>query len=169
MTGLVLRAAVPDDAGAVAAIYAHYVLTSVATFDLAPPDSEFWLDKLATLDTRGLPFLVGESDGVVAGFAYLSPYRPKPAYGRTAEDSVYVAPGYLGRGYGRLLLADLLERAAGTEIRQIVAVIADGGDGASERLHAAMGFAVVGRLRGVGHKFDRWIDTVLMQLSTGSA
>jgi L-amino acid N-acyltransferase YncA len=160
MTALTIRTATVADADAMAAIYAHYVLHSVATFDTVPPDPATWAAKVRDGE---LPFRVGEVDGAIAGFAYLSPYRPKAAYRHTAEDTVYVAPQFLGRGYGRLLLTDVLECAAGTDLRQLIAVIADGGDGASERLHAALGFTVVGRLTAVGCKFDRWIDTVLMQ------
>ena len=115
---------------------------------------------------RGLPFLVAETGGVVAGDAYASPWRPKPAYRHTAEDSVYLAPGQRGRGLGRLLLEALLAGCADADVRQVVAVIVDSGDPASAALHQACGFAVAGLSR-VGYKHGRWIDTLLMQRGLG--
>ena len=112
---------------------------------------------------RGLPFLVATMGGGVAGFAYASPWRPKPAYRYTVEDSVYLAPDRTGQGLGRALLGALLIRCAQADVRQVVAVIADSGDGASVALHRSFGFAHVGRLTAVGHKHGRWVDTVLMQ------
>ncbi|HEY7918714.1 MAG TPA: GNAT family N-acetyltransferase, partial [Streptosporangiaceae bacterium] len=115
------------------------------------------------LTERKLPFLVAEAAGTVAGYAYASPWRPKPAYRHTVEDSVYLAPGQRGRGLGRLLLESLLAGCADAGVRQVIAVIADSGDPASAALHRACGFADAGRLTQVGFKHGRWIDTVLMQ------
>ncbi|MFI9595288.1 GNAT family N-acetyltransferase [Nonomuraea sp. NPDC052265] len=159
-----IRDLTEDDVPAVAAIYAHYVTGGVATFDEIPPGDGEWRAKAAALAAAGLPFLVAEDDGVVTGYAYLSQYRPKPAYRHSLEDSIYLAPGSTGRGLGRLLLGELVRRASATDGRCLIAVIADGGDPASQRLHAAFGFQDVGRLRSVGFKHGRWIDTVLMQL-----
>ncbi|MGW2153851.1 N-acetyltransferase family protein [Nonomuraea sp. NPDC001699] len=153
-----------DDVPAVAAIYAHYVTGGVATFDEVPPEAGEWRARAAALTAAGLPFLVAEDDGVVTGYAYLGQYRPKPAYRHSLEVSIYLAPGSTGRGLGRLLLGELIRRAPATGARCLIAVIADGGDPASLRLHAAFGFEDVGRLRNVGFKHGRWIDTVLLQL-----
>ena len=112
---------------------------------------------------RKLPFLVAEAGGTVAGYAYASPWRPKPAYRHTVEDSVYLAPGQRGRGLGRLLLESLLTGCADAGVRQVIAVIADSGDPASVALHRACGFAETGRLSQVGYKHGRWLDTVLLQ------
>jgi phosphinothricin acetyltransferase len=101
--------------------------------------------------------------GSTTGYAYAAPWRPKPAYRHTVEDSVYLAPDRTGRGLGRRLLDALLTRCAQAGVRQVVAVIADTGDGASVALHRSFGFADVGRLTGVGRKHGRWVDTVLMQ------
>jgi phosphinothricin acetyltransferase len=122
-----------------------------------------WRQRLADLTERKLPFLVAEAAGTVAGYAYASPWRPKPAYRHTVEDSVYLAPGQRGRGLGRLLLESLLAGCADAGVRQVIAVIADSGDPASAALHRACGFADAGRLSHVGFKHGRWIDTVLMQ------
>lgn len=158
-----MRAATAGDATAIAAIYAHYVESSVATFDLEVPDEAFWTAKIADLAAAGWPFLVAEDDGEVAGYAYVSPWRVKPAYRHTVEDTIYLAPGRTGRGLGRALLGELLERARAAGVRQVIAVITDGGDPSSVRLHARFGFVEVGRLRAVGHKHGRWLDTLLLQ------
>ncbi|MEU8318664.1 N-acetyltransferase family protein [Nonomuraea sp. NPDC048881] len=164
------------DVPAVTAIYAHYVTGGVATFDETPPGAGEWRAKAAALTAAGLPFLVAEDDaaddgavtgpvtGPVIGYAYLSQYRPKPAYRHSLEVSIYLAPGATGRGLGRLLLGELIRRASATDARSLIAVIADGGAPASVRLHAAFGFQEAGRLSNVGFKHGRWIDTVLMQL-----
>ncbi len=154
---------VPADLDAVARIYAHYVEHSVATFDLEAPDRAFWSAKVADLSDAGWPFLVAVADGEVTGFAYAAPWRAKPAYRQTVEDTIYLAAGATGRGIGRRLLTELLGRATANGARQVIAVIADGGDATSMALHRALGFAEAGRLRAVGFKHGRWLDTVLMQ------
>ncbi|MEU1387723.1 MULTISPECIES: N-acetyltransferase family protein [unclassified Nonomuraea] len=159
-----IRDLTEDDLPAVTAIYAHYVTGGVATFDETPPGADEWRVKAAALAAAGLPFLVAEDDGAVTGYAYLSQYRPKPAYRHSLEDSIYLAPGSTGRGLGRLLLGELIKRSTTTGARTLIAVIADGGEPASLRLHAAFGFQEAGRLRNVGFKHGRWIDTVLLQL-----
>ena len=152
------------DLPAVAEIYAHYVTQSVATFDETPLDTEAWRLKAAAIAEAGLPFLVAKDGERLLGFAYCGRYRPKPAYRHTVEDTIYLSPEATGRGLGRLLLGELISRAAEAGVRQMIAVIADGGDPASLKLHAAFGFAEAGRLKSVGFKHGRWIDTVLYQL-----
>lgn len=158
-----IRVATAGDAAAIAAIYAHYVEHSVATFDLTAPDPAWWTVKLADLAAAGWPFLVAEDDGGLAGFAYVAPWRVKPAYRQTVENTIYLAPGRTGRGTGRVLLGELLDRARTAGARQVIAVVADGGDPSSVRLHAALGFTEAGRLRAVGFKQGRWLDTLLLQ------
>ena len=152
------------DLPAVADIYAHYVTRSVATFDETPLDTEAWRLKAAAIAEAGLPFLVAKDGERVLGFAYCARYRPKPAYRHTVEDTIYLSPEATGRGLGRLLLGELISRAGEAGVRQMIAVIADGGDPASLKLHAAYGFAEAGRLKSVGFKHGRWLDTVLYQL-----
>jgi phosphinothricin acetyltransferase len=158
-----VRAATPDDMGRVAEIYTHYVTGSLVTFDMTPPAAAGWRHKLGELAARGLPFLVAEAGGEVAGYAYASPWKARPAYRHTVEDSIYLAPGWRGHGLGRLLMDALLAACAEAGVRQVIAVIADGGDAASAALHGRSGFTEAGRLTGVGHKHGRWIDTLLMQ------
>jgi phosphinothricin acetyltransferase len=166
----VVRAAVPADAGQVAAIFGHYVATSVATFEEVAPTAADWRRRLEDLAGRNLPFLVAEADGdgTVCGFAYASPWRPKPAYRYTVEDTVYLSPGHTGRGIGSALLGGLLTGCAAAGARQVIAVIADTGSDASAALHRRFGFTQAGRLSGVGRKHGRWIDTMLMQRDLGS-
>lgn len=159
-----IRPVEPADLAAVAAIYAHYVRETVITFDETPPTEADWRAKAADLAARGLPFLVAEIDGDITGYAYVGPYRPKPAYRHTGEDSIYLAPDRTGLGLGGELLAALLAACRNTELRQLVAVIADNGSDASAALHRRFGFEPAGRLRDVGFKHGRWIDTTLMQL-----
>jgi phosphinothricin acetyltransferase len=111
--------------------------------------------------------LVAELSGEVVGYAYATPWRPKPAYRYTVENSIYLAPGRTGQGLGGALLEALLTACAQTHLRQIIAVIADAGTDASVALHRRFGFTDVGRLAAVGYKHDRWIDTVLMQRTLG--
>ncbi len=167
----VVRAAVPADLEQVAAIYAYYVTTSVATFEEVPPTPADWQLRLDDLAARKLPFLVAEagtSGRAVCGYAYASPWRPKPAYRHTVEDTVYVSPGHTRGGLGSALLGALLAACADAGARQVIAVIADTGCDASVALHRRFGFTHAGRLPGVGRKHGRWVDTVLMQRGLGS-
>jgi len=158
-----IRAAEANDLGVIAGIFAHYVTASVTTFEETPPTIREWENKLSGTSQLGLPFLVIEADEGVAGYAYAVPWRPKPAYRYTVEDSVYLAPGWTGRGLGRLLLTALLAHCSRVGARQMIAVIADSGAGASVALHRACGFTDAGRLAAVGFKHGRWIDTLLLQ------
>jgi L-amino acid N-acyltransferase YncA len=162
-TDPVVGPATPADLERVAGIFAHYVRNTLASFETVPPAVADWHRRLDDLTGLGLPFLVARAGGEVAGYAYASPWRPKPAYRYTVEDSVYLAPDRTGQGLGRALLGPLLTRCAGAGMRQVVAVIADAGAGASIALHRSFGFVDAGRLTGVGHKHGAWIDTVLMQ------
>lgn len=119
--------------------------------------------RLGDLTEQGLPLLVAIVDGKVVGYAYANPWRPKPAYRHTVEDSVYLAPEWTNRGLGSALLRSLLDVCARSNIRQVIAVIADTGSDASTALHRRLGFTHAGRLTAVGYKHGRWIDTVLMQ------
>jgi phosphinothricin acetyltransferase len=153
------------DLGAIRAIYEPEVLAGTATFEIEPPSLEELAARLAKVEAAGLPWLVAEDDGRVAGYAYAAMYRDRPAYRFTVEDSVYVAEAARGHGLGRALLLALIAGARAAGMRQMVAVIGDSANLGSIRLHRACGFRDVGALLGVGHKFGRWLDTVLMQRS----
>jgi L-amino acid N-acyltransferase YncA len=160
---VLIRTADRDDMAEIAALFAYYVTETVVTFEEVAPTAADWRRRLTEITDRRLPFLVAAAGDQVIGFAYAAPWRIKPAYRHSVEDSVYLAPGWTGRGLGRALLAELLARCRTAEARQVIAVIADGGDDASVALHRAFGFTHAGRLRGVGFKHGRWLDTVLMQ------
>ena len=157
-----VRTALPDDAEAIAAIYAHHVLHGTASFDDPAPDALFWRDKIQAVTTRGWPFLVAAGADGIAGYAYATQFRDRPAYAHTCENSIYVHPDRLGRGIGKRLLAALIDRAAAAGFRQMIAVIG-GAEPASVALHHACGFREAGRMSQVGYKFGRWLDTLYMQ------
>jgi L-amino acid N-acyltransferase YncA len=160
---VVIGPATPADLAGVAGIFAHYVAHSVVTFEDTPPSVTDWGRRLDQVTGLGLPFLVARMGPDVAGYAYAAPWRPKPAYRHTVEDSVYLAPDRTGQGLGRALLGPLLDGCRQAGARQVVAVIADTGSQASVALHRAFGFGHAGRLTAVGFKHGAWIDTVLMQ------
>jgi L-amino acid N-acyltransferase YncA len=162
MTGTAIRPVTSGDAAAIAAIYAHHVLHGTASFDTDPPPVGFWSEKIGAFGSKGWPFLVAEDGGAVAGYAYASQFRDRPAYAHTCEDSIYVAPERTGLGLGTELLAALLEAARALGFEEMIAVIG-GAEPASVALHAKLGFVEAGRMRGVGRKFGRTLDTLYMQ------
>ncbi|HEY2020888.1 N-acetyltransferase family protein [Paraburkholderia sp.] len=162
-----IRDASEADLPAIQAIYSHHVLTGVASFEEAPPSVDDLRARLAAVRGHGLPYLVAQIDGVVAGYCYATPYRPRAAYRHTIEDSIYVSDAYRGRGVGRVLLQALIERCESGPWRQMIAVIADGGQGGSLSLHSQLGFELTGTLKAVGYKHGRWLDTTLMQRTLG--
>jgi phosphinothricin acetyltransferase len=164
-----LRPAVPGDFEAIASIYRHHVETGCASFELEPPDAGEMRRRWRNVVELGLPYLVAEVDGLVAGYSYATLYRPRPAYRFTVEDSVYVRADLSGRGLGSRLLGGLIAECEAGQWRQMVAVIGDSANSASIRLHSRFGFRHVGTLQNVGFKFGRWVDTVLMQRALRSA
>lgn len=162
-----VRDASDDDVARCADIYGHHVSTSTASFETEPPSvDEVGRRRAAGLE-RGLPWLVAESDGRVVGFAYASPWRLRPAYDWTVEDTVYVDHGSLGQGIGRTLLAALVERCTASGHRQMIGVIGGSAIGPSVALHEALGFTRVGTLPSIGWKHGAWLDVVLVQRSLG--
>lgn len=167
MTSVRIRPVDPADIPAIAAIYADAVLNGTASFELEPPSPEEMERRRAVIVSGGFPYFVAEHEGTVVGYAYAGPYRPRPAYRWTVEDSIYVAPDWQGRGVGRTLLAALIEEATRLGFRRMVAVIGDSGSHGSIALHAALGFTHAGTLVAVGYKHGRWLDTVDMQRPLG--
>ena len=157
-----LRLATTDDAEAIRAIYNVEVTTSTATFDLVPRTLEVQRDWLAARSGAHAVLVAVDPHGTVCGFGSLSPWRDRPAYSTTVEDSVYVARDHHGQGIGRALLGELVATAARHGFHACMARIVGGHD-ASIALHAACGFEVVGTEREVGRKFGRWLDVVLME------
>lgn len=162
-----IRDATPDDIAQIQQIYAHHVLSSTATFEVTPPTAAEMTERLQKVHDAGLPWLVAERDGRVVGYCYASPYRPRPAYRYTIEDSVYLAGGESGKGIGRALLTALIERCEKGPWRQMIAVIAGTQNQSSIALHRNLGFAHVGTQPDTGYKFGQWIDVVFMQRALG--
>ncbi|MDE0801238.1 MAG: GNAT family N-acetyltransferase [Rhodospirillaceae bacterium] len=162
-----IRDATEDDMEAVAAIYGHYVETSAATFEVTIPTVSEMTRRFQDLTQGYMPYIVAEQGGVIAGYAYTGLYRTRWGYRYTVEDSVYVGQKHLGKGIGRSLLEDLIAKTTGLGYRQMISVIGDSANAASIALHSQLGFKVIGALPSTGRKFDRWIDSVLMQRSLG--
>ena len=162
---IAIRPATEADLDAITAIYAHAVLNGTASYEYDPPSRTEMGARFANLAAGKFPYLAAETEGgAVAGYAYAGPFRPRPAYRFTIEDSIYLAPDWQGRGVGKLLLEQLLRESEARGARQMIAVIGDGAvNTPSVRLHAAMGFSDCGRIQGSGFKFGRWCDTYLMQ------
>ncbi|ESS49697.1 phosphinothricin acetyltransferase protein [Ralstonia solanacearum SD54] len=161
---VVVRPARLADLPAIAAIYAHHVRTGTASFEIDPPDLAEMTRRFQTLQDTGMPYFVAQTGRKLLGFAYAGPHRARPAYRHTVEDSIYLDAAARGRGVGTLLLEALVRECVARGFRQIVAVVGGGQENlGSMRLHARCGFREVGVLAGVGYKFDRWLDVVLMQ------
>jgi L-amino acid N-acyltransferase len=165
-----IRLAERRDAEAIRTIYNREVMASTATFDMVPrtlDEQVQWIDEHAGGHPAVVAELVAEAGADaggrrVIGFGSLTPYRPRPAYATTVENSVYVDPEYQGRGIGKAILDELVRLAADHGFHSVVARIV-GGHEASIALHAACGFETVGVEREVGRKFTRWLDVVVMQ------
>ena len=162
MAEVVIRPACADDAQAVCAIYDFHVAHGTASFDSAGPSAAEWAGKIAEVTAHGWPFLVAQSGGAVVGYAYAAQFRPRAAYARTCENSIYIADHARGAGIGARLLGALVNAARDCGFEQMIAVIG-GGEPASVALHAKCGFVHAGRMRNVGYKFGRRLDTVYMQ------
>jgi len=150
------------DVPAITAIYGHSVRHGVASFELDPPDEAEIARRRQAILAAGYPYLVAEQEGKIVGYSYAGPYRPRPAYRFTVENSVYVAPDQQGKGIGRALLPALIARCEDAGFRLMVAVIGDSANRPSIALHTAFGFTHAGLLPAVGWKHGRWLDSVLM-------
>jgi L-amino acid N-acyltransferase YncA len=166
MTVTVRRAALAD-IPAITRIYTHAVDHGTASFELTAPDEGEMTRRFNELTTGGFPYLVAVIDGAVVGYAYAGPYRARPAYRFTVENSVYVAHDSHRRGVGKALLEALIEASTEKGFRLMVAVIGDSNQAASIGLHEAAGFKHAGVFENIGYKFDRWLDSVLMQRALG--
>jgi L-amino acid N-acyltransferase YncA len=164
---IVIRPARLVDISAITGIYRHAVLTGTASFEIEPPDVDEMSRRWKTLCDGGYPYHVAEVEGAVTGYAYAGPYRTRPAYHWTVEDSIYVDPRMHRRGIGRHLLDRLIADCEGLGFRQMIAVIGDSRQTPSIALHSTAGFRLLGTMEAVGFKFGGWLDTVLMQRPLG--
>ncbi|AVM73241.1 GNAT family N-acetyltransferase [Magnetospirillum gryphiswaldense] len=164
---VLVRPATPADMDQVQAIYAYYVTRSAASFEEEVPSVAEMRRRRDDVVDRNLPYLVAEDDGEVLGYTYAGPWRPRSAYRYTVEDSIYVAPFVQGRGIGKALLGALIDRCTELGYRRMIAVIGDSANQGSIGLHRSLGFRQEGVLRGVGLKFGRWVDVVIMHRVLG--
>ena len=139
-----IRSALASDAAALAAIYGHHVTHGFGTFEEVPPSPEGMAGRLEAVTDWGLPYLVAEIDGQVAGLAYAGLFRPRAAYRYTVEDSVYIAPDRMGQGVGKALLGEVIRVCETMGLRQMVAMIGDSENAGSIGLHRACGFEPAG-------------------------
>lgn len=161
-----IRDAVPSDLPSIRAIYNHYVLNTVVTFDEEEMTLRATRHKFTSARRLGMPYIVAVSPTKqILGYAYVFPWKEKAAYRYTVENSIYLGPASTGKGLGRALLGALIERSREAGLKEIIAVIADGGAEASIALHKEFGFVEGGHMGKVGFKFGRWIGTILMQKS----
>ena len=162
-----IRPATLADIPAIAAIYRHAVLTGTATFEIDPPSPHEMTRRFETLTAGGFPYVVAVVENVVAGYAYAGPYRPRPAYRFTVENSIYLVPDMQGQRIGTRLLERLIQECESRGYRQMIAVIGDSANAASIGVHRRLGFEMIGTHPNVGFKFGRWLDTVMMQRALG--
>jgi len=159
---VILRSFTKDDIAAITKIYAFYVENSAVSFDLVAPSEADIAKKYLGMVAQNHPLIIAEIDGMVAGFAYASSYRPRPAYRFTCENSIYIDPNMRGRGLGNLLMSELLKQAKQVGFNQMIAIITSD-VGASIALHKKYGFEILGEFPELGYKFDKWHDIIHMQ------
>lgn len=164
----VIRSARDADLPAITGIYAYHVRYGLATFETEPPTQDEMSRRHSELTSKGFPYLVVVRDREVLGYAYVSPYRARPAYRFVVENSIYLDPAFAGKGIGRVLLDALIRASESRGFRQMIAIIGDSANHASIKVHERCGFTLVGTFRSVGFKHGRWVDTVLMQRPLGS-
>lgn len=161
-----VREAVATDLPDIREIYNHYVMNSTVTFDEEAMTLPELRKKFAKIEALGMPFIVATSpSGQLLGYAYVYPWKEKAAYRFTVENSIYLGPASTGKGLGKVLMAELIDRSKAAGLKEIIAVIADRGADASIQMHRNFGFTEIGQMGRVGFKFGRWLGTVLMQKS----
>ena len=165
MSELLIRPALQSDVPAITRIYGHHAVNGFGTFDEEVPPLSRYAKLLTELDTAGHPFLAACFNDTLLGFAYAAPFRPRTGWRFSFEDSIYMAPGELGRGYGTKLLMALVAKCREFGVRNLIAVVGDSQNLPSIRVHERCGFAQIGTLRDVGFKKGRWLDVVFLQAS----
>ena len=162
-----IRKSLTSDLNGITAIYRHHVLHGTGTFEVDPPTLRDMAARRDDVLTKELPYLVIEENSHVAGFAYCNWFKPRPAYRFSAEDSIYLAEEAQGKGYGRLLLTELMVQAERVGVRKLIAVIGDSTNQGSIGVHRSCGFNHVGILSSCGWKFGRWLDVIMMERAIG--
>ena len=146
-------------------IYAHHVLNGLGTFEENPPSLVEMHERYQIITAAGFPFIVVKLDNLVVGYAYAGHFRERSAYRHTVEDSIYVAPEFVGHGVGEMLLIELIRLCRARGYREMVALIGDSRNHASIKLHHKHGFSQTGIMQKVGYKFEQFVDVVIMQLT----
>jgi phosphinothricin acetyltransferase len=159
-----VRAAQPADAGQIAAIYNHYVTTTIATFEEAAVAAPEMADRMAAIGSTPLPWLAAVKDDRIVGYAYAAKWKQRAAYRFSTEVTVYVHPDLGGSGVGSALYGRLLPALQSCGVHAVIGGIALPND-ASVRLHQKFGFRKVAHFEAVGFKFNRWIDVAYWQLT----
>ncbi len=162
---MIIRPAEPPDLPAVQAIYATEVLEGTASFETTPPDLEEIERRYREVIDAGLPYVVADVNGVVAGYAYAHLYHSRPGYRLTVETTIYIGRSHQRRGLGSLLLDAVVDDCIAAGKRQMIAIIGGSANQGSIRVHEKAGFHLVGKLRHVGFKFDQFLDVIIMQRS----
>jgi L-amino acid N-acyltransferase YncA len=160
---LVVRAAVETDAGPLAAIYNYYIENSVITFEEQPVTAEEMSGRIREVQSQGLPWLVAEVDGMVAGYSYASKWKSRSAYRHSVETTIYLKYGLEGRGIGKILYSALLPILRSRDIHAVIGGAALPNP-ASVSLHESLGFERVATFRQVGFKHGRWVDVAYWEL-----
>jgi L-amino acid N-acyltransferase YncA len=167
MSDVEIRVASAADLIAITEIYQHAVLFGTATFELDPPDVAEMTGRFESLISGGFPYFVAAQDGRPVGYAYAGPYRLRPAYRFTVENSIYLAPAVQHRGIGTALLQRLIAESEARGFRQMIGIVGDSANAGSIGVHRKCGFQLLGTHPNVGFKFGRWLDTVMMQRALG--
>ena len=165
-SNIIVRSSTEDDVPAMVAIYTHHIQRGLGEFDVEPLHPEDIKRRRKNMLKRRLPHLVADLTGMVIGYAYAVPFRKRPAYRYAVKNSIYVHPDHLHSGVGRKLLPALIDACAAAGYRQMMAYI-DAGNTPSLSLHEAFAFERIGVLKGVGFRYGRWTDSILMQRALG--
>ena len=162
-TDILIRDAHKDDMARVTDIYGHHVLHGLASFEEIPPTLDEMTARLDAIGAAGYPYIVAQIGDEIVGYAYVGAYRSRPAYRYSVENSGYIDPDMTGRGIGSALLQATIEVCEGRDYNLMIAIIGDSDNEASIALHTRHGFSLVGTLKDVGFKHNRWVDSVIMQ------
>jgi phosphinothricin acetyltransferase len=160
---MIIRNATEDDLPQIQTIYAYHVLHGTGSFETVPPSLEEMNKRFAANQATGFAWIVAEDGPRILGFGYYGPFRARPAYDKTVEDSVYVREDVRGQGVGKAIVMQLIASATAAGFSQMLSLIGDSENTASIGVHASLGFQQSGTMRKVGFKLDRWLDVVIMQ------
>ena len=157
-----IRPATSNDISVIAAIYRHYVTHSYASFELSPPSDAEMLSRWQNLTDQGYPWLVATHHDQLVGYAYASAFRRRAGMRTSYENSIYLAQEAVGKGFGRLLLSELVTQCYQSGGHLMVAMIGGTDNQASIQLHKSVGYQIQTILPQAGQKFGKWVDVVMM-------